>query len=278
MTGDLLGTLRYMSPEQALAKRLVVDHRTDIYSLGATLYELLTLQPALTGQDREELLRQIALDEPRPPRRLNRAIPAELETIVLMAIAKDPTERYDTAKELADDLRRLLEGRPIRARRHTDPGACLAVVSAQSGGRRPLGPVGLLDRCGGRGGDLCRPPPGKAPRDGRCRATASRTAGDSGSRDAQGSGSDAIPGAPSEARAWRMTRQLDWSRPALEALEQNAQMNIDPEDRVRLRSEAIACASQLDVRYVATLYGHGSGGVTVMDFSPDGSRLISARP
>ena len=70
MTGDLLGTLRYMSPEQALAKRVVIDHRTDIYSLGVTLYELLTLRPAFDGQDRQEILRQIAFEEPTPPRRL----------------------------------------------------------------------------------------------------------------------------------------------------------------------------------------------------------------
>src|SRR5438552_4435355 len=104
MTGDLVGTLRYMSPEQALAKRVVVDHRTDIYSLGVTLYELLTLEPAFDGHDRQELLRQIAFDEPRRPRRWNRAIPHELETIVLKALEKNPADRYATAQELADDL------------------------------------------------------------------------------------------------------------------------------------------------------------------------------
>jgi tetratricopeptide (TPR) repeat protein len=116
MTGDLVGTLRYMSPEQALAKRVVVDHRTDIYSLGATLYELLTLEPAFAGSDRQELLRQIAFEEPAPPRRISKAIPAELETIALKALEKNPAERYATARDLADDLRRFLKDEPIRAR------------------------------------------------------------------------------------------------------------------------------------------------------------------
>src|SRR6185503_11058326 len=87
MTGDIIGTLRYMSPEQSLGKR-VVDHRADIYSLGVTLYELLTLEPVFAGQDRVELLRQIAFDEPKPPRRIDPRIPPELETIVLKAMAK----------------------------------------------------------------------------------------------------------------------------------------------------------------------------------------------
>jgi serine/threonine protein kinase len=117
MTGDLVGTLRYMSPEQALAKRVVVDHRTDIYSLGATLYELLTLEPAYRGNDRQELLRQISFEEPRPPRRLNKAIAPELETIVLKAMEKNAVERYATAQELADDLRRFVMDEPIRAQR-----------------------------------------------------------------------------------------------------------------------------------------------------------------
>jgi serine/threonine protein kinase len=119
MTGELLGTLRYMSPEQALAQRGAVDARTDVYSLGITLYELLALEPAYDGRSREEVLRQIAFEEPRPPRRLNQAIPAELETIVLKAMAKSPDERYATAQALADDLRRFLEDQPIHARRPT---------------------------------------------------------------------------------------------------------------------------------------------------------------
>ncbi|HEV3146619.1 MAG TPA: tetratricopeptide repeat protein [Gemmataceae bacterium] len=119
MTGDLVGTLRYMSPEQALAKRVLVDQRTDVYSLGVTLYELLTLEPAYGGTDRQELLRQIAFEEPRRPRRVHKAIPPELETIVLKAIEKNPAERYDTAQHMADDLQRYLEDKPIRAKRPT---------------------------------------------------------------------------------------------------------------------------------------------------------------
>jgi eukaryotic-like serine/threonine-protein kinase len=116
-TGGAVGTLRYMSPEQALAKRALVDHRSDVYALGVTLYEVLTLQPAYPGLDREELLRQIAAGEPRPPRRLKPSIPVELETIVLKAMAREPEGRYQTAQEMADDLRRFLEGQPILARR-----------------------------------------------------------------------------------------------------------------------------------------------------------------
>jgi WD40 repeat protein/serine/threonine protein kinase len=118
-SGDLLGTLRYMSPEQALAKRDVVDHRTDIYALGATLYELVTLQPAVCGEDRQEVLRRIAFEEPPRPWLLNRAIPPELEAIVLKAMAKVPEERYTTAQELADDLRRFIQDEPVQARRPT---------------------------------------------------------------------------------------------------------------------------------------------------------------
>jgi serine/threonine protein kinase len=118
-TGDLVGTLRYMSPEQAGGQRALIDHRTDVYSLGATLYELLTMQPIFAGTDRQALLHQIMNEEPKPPRSVERSIPPELETIVLKAVSKAPSERYATARELAEDLHRFLRHEPILARRAT---------------------------------------------------------------------------------------------------------------------------------------------------------------
>lgn len=118
-TGDVLGTMRYMSPEQAGGQRAVLDGRTDIYSLGATLYELLTLEPLFATTGRPGLLDAILNSDPRPLRSCDRQIPVELETIVLKCLAKYPAERYATAADLAADLRRYLDERPILARRPT---------------------------------------------------------------------------------------------------------------------------------------------------------------
>jgi serine/threonine protein kinase len=117
LTGAILGTPRYMSPEQAAASRQPVDHRTDIYSLGATLYELVTGQPVFAASTPHEVISQIITTEPRPPRQFDRSLPRDVETIVLKCLAKDPIQRYQTAGELADDLRAFLDGRPIAARR-----------------------------------------------------------------------------------------------------------------------------------------------------------------
>ena len=95
LTGDVLGTLRYMSPEQVQAGRVMVDHRTDIYSMGATLYELLTLKPIWSDTNKADLIRRISLEEPTPPQKLNPVIPTDLETIVLKAISRNPSERYE---------------------------------------------------------------------------------------------------------------------------------------------------------------------------------------
>ena len=116
-TGDVMGTVRYMSPEQASGQRVVLDHRTDIYSLGATFYELLTLHPVFAGSTRHALLSDVLNRDPRPPRSLDRRISEELEIIILKALSKNPADRYASAQELADDLHRFLRDEPIRAKR-----------------------------------------------------------------------------------------------------------------------------------------------------------------
>ncbi len=112
---SLLGTPRYMSPEQA--RTGAIDGRTDVYSLGATLYELMTLRPPFDGTSAAELLEQIGGREPIPPRLINRRIPRDLETIVLKTLAKRPVDRYTSATALAEDLARFLSHEPVRARR-----------------------------------------------------------------------------------------------------------------------------------------------------------------
>ena len=116
LTGDMLGTLRYMSPEQASGAKLL-DERTDIYSLGVTLYELLALRPAFAENDRQKLLRQVVEQDPPRLRSINPRIPADLETIIHKAMAKYPADRYPAAKELATDLAQFLADKPIQARR-----------------------------------------------------------------------------------------------------------------------------------------------------------------
>jgi len=115
-TGDITGTLRYMAPERFKGH---TDARSDIYSLGLTLFELLTRRPAFHDTDQSALIRTITLETIPRPRRIDPEIPRDFETIVLKATARDPDRRYPTAEELAADLNRFLENRPIEARRTT---------------------------------------------------------------------------------------------------------------------------------------------------------------
>jgi serine/threonine protein kinase/formylglycine-generating enzyme required for sulfatase activity len=112
-TGDVVGTLRYLAPERFNGQG---DVRSDVYALGLTLYELLTLRPAFDEADRNKLVKQVMHGEPVRPRKLNPGVPRDLETVVLKAIDRDPARRYQAAGALADDLQRFLDGRPITAR------------------------------------------------------------------------------------------------------------------------------------------------------------------
>jgi serine/threonine-protein kinase len=115
-TGTVLGTPHYMSPEQARGEVTRLDRRSDVYSLGATLYSLLTGQPPISGSNALEVLSRIATEEPAMPRGMDRDIPVDLESIALKCLEKDRSARYDSARALADDLDRFLSGDPVQAR------------------------------------------------------------------------------------------------------------------------------------------------------------------
>ena len=113
--GQILGTPAYMAPEQAEGSQKQTDARTDVYGLGAILYEILTGQPPFHAKTTKELLRKVRREPPKSPRQINPEVPAPLETICLKALAKVPAERYDSAAELAREVQRYLADEPVLA-------------------------------------------------------------------------------------------------------------------------------------------------------------------
>jgi hypothetical protein len=142
-TGEVLGTPAYMAPEQATGEGSRVGPASDVYAVGAILYELLARRPPFVGDNPLEVLRQVTDDEPLPPTRLQPAVPRDLEAICLKCLEKSPARRYQSAQELADDLRRFLDGRPILARR-AGMVRRLLKYTRRHPGRATLAGLGLL--------------------------------------------------------------------------------------------------------------------------------------
>jgi len=177
LSGDLLGTPAYMSPEQARGGSAPVDARTDVYSLGATLYELLALRPPFDGVSAHAVCLRILTEDPPPLRRLDPSIPRDLETIVGKAMERDPERRYATAGAFARDLRAFaaggkIEARPVgalgrvlrRATRRPTLAALVAGVALLVGTAAALGAVALGARRVRDAGPASSPPAASAPR------------------------------------------------------------------------------------------------------------------
>jgi len=129
LTGTVVGTPSFMAPEQARGEGSELDRRADVYSLGATLYALLTGQPPLVGGNPLVVLLRVCNDEPARPRAIKPDVPADLEAIAMKCLEKERAARYDSARALADDLARFLAGEPVAARASSKVSSRIAPVA-----------------------------------------------------------------------------------------------------------------------------------------------------
>ncbi len=270
-SGQILGTPSYMSPEQASGNKATVGPRADVYSLGATLYELLTGRPPFRAETVFETLRQVLEAEPAAPRVVNPGVPRDLETICLKCLRKEPARRYASAEELAEDLRCYLVGRPIKARpvppwerawkwcRRRPAAAALLTILAVG---VPCGLVGgwkydadVRDyRAQVTLGDAKRAAQAERLRAEMDKAATSRY--------------HSLVNKVAEAVA---TPRPGWTIAALADLEEAARIPTEAREPLQLRRLAASCLAAIDVR-PRDEFARGMNAYN-LTFSPDGKRL-----
>ena len=230
ITGQVLGSPNYMPPEQAVGKGGKVSRRTDVYALGAILYHALTGRPPFVGEGLAETMQQVLGVEPVPPRVLNPGVPADLETVCLKCLEKDPAKRYATAQMLAEELGRFLEGKPVFARPVGRVGKAWRWCRRQPGRASLIAALALV--ClGGAAAVLWQWRAAEA-----ARAVAERAQ--------QGLRQELYKSRLAEARANRWSGRAGRRFDSLEAIRQAAAIRPTPE----LRNEAIACLALPDIR------------------------------
>jgi eukaryotic-like serine/threonine-protein kinase len=280
-SGDVVGTLRYLAPERFRGQ---ADARSDVYSLGLTLYELLTRRPAFEETDRVRLIEQVSQQAPPRLRQLDRRIPRDLETIVLKAIDREPARRYPTARDLADDLQRFLRDQPIKA--------------------RPLGPLGRLAKWARRHPAVAgllgallltlfvllglagwsywniRQALGEkeqALSDKEGERLKAVTAGKEEAKARAAAEQETYRALFNETRLLRLAHEPGWRRLAWDNLHRLTRREMSPGGALALRNEAVACLCELDLTEVWKMDGHPKlHFVWSIDFSPDGLTVASA--
>jgi WD40 repeat protein/tetratricopeptide (TPR) repeat protein len=278
-TGDILGTVRYMAPERFRGE---ADARADIYALGLTLYELLTLKPAYDSTDRLKLIERVKNEEPVRPRSLDARVPRDLETIVLKAIDKDPARRYATAESMAEDLRRFLADEPIKARqvstterywRWARRNPVIAVLGGALTAVLVLVTIGSL-LTAARFASLAEGARNSAiaERGARLEADTARKTAETARAAAQ---AETYRAMLSEVKALRAGHQLGWRDGALDNLARLAVMPTSRRDLAEIRTEAVASIGEFGVKEVARFAVSGWNAFT-LDFSPDSRTLVTA--